>query len=105
MAFSRYSSLYSMGGALLAAALAWPPAACAAPSGTPRAGADPAPQERVLDVTLVSPGTAARPEAARQPGRPPALAPGAAIAIVVLSFNLAGDGLHDALDPRLSGSF
>jgi peptide/nickel transport system permease protein len=34
-----------------------------------------------------------------------ALAPGAAIAIVVLSFNLAGDGLHDALDPRLSGSF
>ena len=78
MAFCRCSSLYSMGGALLAAALAWPPAACAAPSGTPRAGADPAPQERVLDVTLVSPGTAARPEAARQPGRPPALAPGAA---------------------------
>ena len=34
-----------------------------------------------------------------------ALAPGAAIAMVVLSFNLAGDGLHDALDPRLSGSF
>ncbi|TMI80657.1 MAG: ABC transporter permease [Bacillati bacterium ANGP1] len=34
-----------------------------------------------------------------------ALAPGAAIAAVVLSFNLAGDGLHDALDPRLSGSF
>lgn len=34
-----------------------------------------------------------------------ALAPGAAIAIVVLSFNLAGDGLHDALDPRLSASY
>lgn len=34
-----------------------------------------------------------------------ALAPGAAIALVVLSFNLAGDGLHDALDPRLSSSF
>ena len=34
-----------------------------------------------------------------------ALAPGAAIAVVVLSFNLAGDGLHDALDPRLSGSY
>jgi peptide/nickel transport system permease protein len=32
-----------------------------------------------------------------------ALAPGLAIALVVLSFNLAGDGLHDALDPRLSG--
>lgn len=32
-----------------------------------------------------------------------ALAPGAAIGLVVLSFNLAGDGLHDALDPRLSG--
>jgi len=32
-----------------------------------------------------------------------ALAPGVAIATVVLSFNLAGDGLHDALDPRLSG--
>jgi peptide/nickel transport system permease protein len=31
-----------------------------------------------------------------------ALAPGLAIALVVLSFNLAGDGLHDALDPRLS---
>jgi peptide/nickel transport system permease protein len=33
-----------------------------------------------------------------------ALAPGVAIAIVVLSFNLAGDGLHDALDPRLSST-
>jgi peptide/nickel transport system permease protein len=33
-----------------------------------------------------------------------ALAPGAAIFFVVLSFNLAGDGLHDALDPRLSGT-
>ena len=32
-----------------------------------------------------------------------ALAPGLAIALVVLSFNLTGDGLHDALDPRLSG--
>jgi peptide/nickel transport system permease protein len=31
-----------------------------------------------------------------------ALAPGLAIALVVLSFNLAGDGLHDALDPRMS---
>jgi len=31
-----------------------------------------------------------------------ALAPGVAIALVVLGFNLAGDGLHDALDPRLS---
>jgi hypothetical protein len=88
MAISRYSSLCSrcsLGGALLAAALAWPPAACAATSGAaragaPRAGADSAsaPQERVLDVTLVSPGAAARPEAAAQPGRPPALAPGAA---------------------------
>jgi peptide/nickel transport system permease protein len=34
-----------------------------------------------------------------------ALAPGAAIALVVLSFNLAGDGLRDALDPRLLESF
>jgi len=33
-----------------------------------------------------------------------ALAPGLAIAAVVLSFNLVGDGLHDALDPRLSGT-
>jgi len=33
-----------------------------------------------------------------------ALAPGVAIALMVLSFNLAGDGLHDALDPRLSSS-
>ena len=31
-----------------------------------------------------------------------ALAPGLAIMLVVISFNLAGDGLHDALDPRLS---
>jgi peptide/nickel transport system permease protein len=31
-----------------------------------------------------------------------ALAPGVAIGLVVLAFNLAGDGLHDALDPRLS---
>jgi hypothetical protein len=84
MAFSRSSSLCSLGGALLAAALAWPPAACAvsngsARAGAPRAGADAAsaPQERVLDVTLVSPRTAAPPEAAPQTGRPPALAPGA----------------------------
>ncbi len=61
----------ALGGALLAAALAWPAAASAAASNT-------SPQERVLDVTLVPPGTAARPEAARQPPRPPALAPGAA---------------------------
>jgi peptide/nickel transport system permease protein len=33
-----------------------------------------------------------------------ALAPGVAIAVMVLSFNLAGDGLHDALDPRLSST-
>jgi peptide/nickel transport system permease protein len=33
-----------------------------------------------------------------------ALAPGVAIALMVLSFNLAGDGLHDALDPRLSSA-
>ncbi|MGI8871004.1 MAG: ABC transporter permease [Candidatus Limnocylindria bacterium] len=30
------------------------------------------------------------------------LAPGAAIAIMVLGFNLLGDGLRDALDPRLN---
>jgi peptide/nickel transport system permease protein len=29
-----------------------------------------------------------------------AIAPGAAIFIVVLAFNLVGDGLRDALDPR-----
>ncbi len=34
-----------------------------------------------------------------------ALAPGVAIATMVLSFNLAGDGLHDALDPRFSTTF
>jgi peptide/nickel transport system permease protein len=28
--------------------------------------------------------------------------PGLAIMLVVLSFNLLGDGLRDALDPRLS---
>jgi len=31
------------------------------------------------------------------------LAPGVAIALVVLAFNLVGDGLRDALDPRLRG--
>jgi peptide/nickel transport system permease protein len=31
------------------------------------------------------------------------IAPGVAIALVVLSFNLVGDGLRDALDPRLRG--
>ena len=32
------------------------------------------------------------------------IAPGLAIALVVLSFNLVGDGLRDALDPRLRGT-
>ncbi len=32
------------------------------------------------------------------------IAPGVAIALVVLSFNLVGDGLRDALDPRLRGT-
>jgi ABC-type dipeptide/oligopeptide/nickel transport system permease subunit len=30
-------------------------------------------------------------------------APGLSIMLVVLSFNLVGDGLRDALDPRLRG--
>lgn len=32
-------------------------------------------------------------------------APGAAILLTVLGFNLLGDGLRDALDPRLAGAF
>jgi peptide/nickel transport system permease protein len=32
------------------------------------------------------------------------VAPGVAISLVVLSFNLVGDGLRDALDPRLRGT-
>lgn len=32
-------------------------------------------------------------------------APGMAIMLVVFAFNMAGDGLRDALDPRLRGSF
>jgi len=32
-----------------------------------------------------------------------AMFPGAAIALAVLGFNLLGDGLRDALDPRLRG--
>ena len=32
-------------------------------------------------------------------------APGVAILLVVLAFNLVGDGLRDALDPRLRGTF
>jgi peptide/nickel transport system permease protein len=31
----------------------------------------------------------------------PTLFPGVAIALAVLGFNLLGDGLRDALDPRL----
>ena len=31
--------------------------------------------------------------------------PGAAIAIAVLALNLMGDGIRDALDPRLRGAF
>jgi peptide/nickel transport system permease protein len=33
-----------------------------------------------------------------------AIVPGTAIAIIVLGFNLLGDGLRDALDPRLRGA-
>jgi ABC-type dipeptide/oligopeptide/nickel transport system permease subunit len=31
-------------------------------------------------------------------------APGIAIMLVVFSFNMVGDGLRDALDPRLRGA-
>ena len=34
----------------------------------------------------------------------PALGPGVAISLTILGFNLLGDGLRDALDPRLAGS-
>jgi ABC-type dipeptide/oligopeptide/nickel transport system permease subunit len=33
-----------------------------------------------------------------------AIVPGFAISVAVLSFNLFGDALRDALDPRLRGS-
>lgn len=33
------------------------------------------------------------------------IAPGAAIMLVVFGFNMVGDGLRDALDPRLRGTF
>jgi ABC-type dipeptide/oligopeptide/nickel transport system permease subunit len=32
------------------------------------------------------------------------IAPGAAIMLVVFAFNMVGDGLRDALDPRLRGT-
>ena len=32
------------------------------------------------------------------------LAPGVCIILVVLAFNIVGDGLRDALDPRLRGT-
>jgi len=32
------------------------------------------------------------------------IAPGVAIMVVILGFNLVGDGLRDALDPRLRGT-
>jgi peptide/nickel transport system permease protein len=31
------------------------------------------------------------------------IAPGVAIMLLVFSFNMVGDGLRDALDPRLRG--
>ncbi len=33
-----------------------------------------------------------------------AVAPGVALILVVFSFNMVGDGLRDALDPRLRGA-
>jgi ABC-type dipeptide/oligopeptide/nickel transport system permease subunit len=33
-----------------------------------------------------------------------AIAPGIAITLIVLSFNLVGDALRDILDPRLRGT-
>jgi peptide/nickel transport system permease protein len=33
------------------------------------------------------------------------LAPGLAIMLLVFAFNMVGDGLRDALDPRLRGLF
>jgi hypothetical protein len=81
-----------LGSALLAVALAWPPAACGAapragantaapPAGVgsaPKTAADSAPQEQVLDVTLVPAGPAPRPNQAPQARRIPGLAAGAA---------------------------
>ena len=32
------------------------------------------------------------------------VAPGVAIMLVVFAFNMAGDGLRDALDPKLRGT-
>jgi ABC-type dipeptide/oligopeptide/nickel transport system permease subunit len=32
------------------------------------------------------------------------IAPGIAIMLVVFAFNMVGDGLRDALDPRLRGT-
>jgi peptide/nickel transport system permease protein len=32
------------------------------------------------------------------------IAPGAAILLIVFAFNMVGDGLRDALDPRLRGA-
>jgi ABC-type dipeptide/oligopeptide/nickel transport system permease subunit len=32
------------------------------------------------------------------------IAPGVAIMLVVFAFNMVGDGLRDALDPRLRGT-
>jgi peptide/nickel transport system permease protein len=34
-----------------------------------------------------------------------AFSPGVAIMLVVFGFNMMGDGLRDALDPRLRGTF
>jgi ABC-type dipeptide/oligopeptide/nickel transport system permease subunit len=37
-----------------------------------------------------------------RPGQFVAIAPGVAISLAVLGWNLLGDGLRDALDPRLT---
>jgi hypothetical protein len=67
-------------------------------------------------MSLIGPaGSGAVCEALRLPRRglrfirriPPwwlVLFPGAAITITVLAFNLLGDGIRDALDPRLRGA-
>ena len=39
------------------------------------------------------------------PEKPPVMFPGGAIMLVVLGFNMLGDGLRDALDPRLKNNF
>ena len=60
---------------------------------------------KLPDSASRSSSSTTRPRARRLRSQQPrrAIAPGIAIVLVVLGFNLIGDGLREALDPKLRG--